>query len=70
MRLTRLVPERPAYAADSRFDIALNDETDRYWQPEGITKTFLDRLHGCINTATGRNSPASAPRSCSVSSTT
>lgn len=45
--------ERPAYAADSRFDIELNDETDRYWKPEGITKTFLDRLHGCINSATG-----------------
>ena len=49
----RLVLGRPAYAADSRFDIALNDETDRYWQPEGITKTFLDRLHDCINTASG-----------------
>lgn len=49
----KVVLERPAYAADSRFDIELNDETDRYWQPEGITKTFLDRLHGCINTATG-----------------
>ncbi len=49
----RLVLERPAYAIDSRFDIELNDETDRYWKPEGITKTFLDRLHGCINTATG-----------------
>ena len=48
----KVVLERPAYAADSRFDIELNDETDRYWQPEGITKTFLDRLHGCINTAT------------------
>ncbi len=49
----RLVLGRPAYAADSRFDIALNDETDRYWQPEGITKTFLDRLHDCINTTSG-----------------
>ncbi|MDT8445025.1 MAG: AAA family ATPase [Desulfuromonadales bacterium] len=49
----KVVLERPAYAADSRFDIELNDETDRYWQPEGITKTFLDRLHDCINTATG-----------------
>jgi hypothetical protein len=49
----RLVLERPSYAADSRFDIELNDETDRYWQPEGITKTFLDRLHGCIDTASG-----------------
>ena len=49
----RLVLERPAYTADSCFDIELNDETDRYWQLEGITKTFLDRLHGCIITATG-----------------
>lgn len=49
----KVVLERPAYAADSRFDIELNDETDRYWKPEGITKTFLDRLHGCISTATG-----------------
>ena len=49
----KVVLERPAYATDSRFDIELNDETDRYWKPEGITKTFLDRLHGCINTATG-----------------
>lgn len=49
----KVVLERPAYAADSRFDIELNDETDRYWKPEGITKTFLDRLHGCINSATG-----------------
>jgi predicted ATPase len=49
----RVVLERPTYASDSRFDIELNDETDRYWQPEGITKTFLDRLHSCINTSTG-----------------
>ncbi len=49
----KVVLERPAYAADSRFDIELNDETDRYWQPEGITQTFLDRVHGCINTAAG-----------------
>lgn len=49
----KVVLERPAYAADSRFDIELNDETDRYWKPEGIAKTFLDRLHRCINTASG-----------------
>lgn len=49
----RVLLERPAYAADSRFDIELNDETDRYWRPEGITKSFLNRLHSCINTATG-----------------
>lgn len=49
----KVVLERPAYAADSRFDIELNDETDRYWKPQGITRTFLDRLHSCINTASG-----------------
>lgn len=49
----KMALERPAYASDSRFDIEFNDETDRYWQPEGITKIFLDRLHSCINTATG-----------------
>jgi energy-coupling factor transporter ATP-binding protein EcfA2 len=48
----RVVLQRPVYAADSRFDVELNDEADRYWQPAGITKTFLDRLHGCLNTAT------------------
>jgi predicted ATPase len=49
----RLVLNRPNFAADTRFDIEFNDETDRYWQPEGITKVFLDRLHECISTATG-----------------
>lgn len=49
----RLVLERPEYAGDARFDIELNDETDRYWKPDGITKTFLNRLHLCINTASG-----------------
>jgi hypothetical protein len=28
----KVVLERPAYAAGSRFDIELNDETDRYWE--------------------------------------
>ncbi|MCS4297501.1 MULTISPECIES: AAA family ATPase [Acinetobacter] len=49
----RLVLARPEYAADARFDIELNDVSDRYWKSEGITKTFLDRLHRCINTASG-----------------
>ena len=48
----RLVLERPAYAVDSRFDIEYNDQTDRYWKPEGITKTFLNRLHGCVSSLT------------------
>lgn len=47
----KVVLSRPDYAADSRFDIELNDDTDRYWQPVGITRAFLDRLHKCISTA-------------------
>lgn len=47
----KVVLERPAYAANPHFHIAFNDDTDRYWQPEGITKTFLDQLHNCITTA-------------------
>ncbi len=49
----KLVLTRPSYADDSRFDIEYNDETDRYWKPEGITKEFLDRLSMCINMASG-----------------
>lgn len=49
----RLVLQRPVYAVGSRFDVGANDATDRYWKPEGITKTFLDRLHQCITTASG-----------------
>jgi predicted ATPase len=49
----RLVLERPAYATDSRFNVEHNDESDRYWKAEGITKNFLDRLHSCINSADG-----------------
>lgn len=48
----RLVLERPTYATDPRFNIE-DLEADRYWKPEGITKTFLDRLHGCVSTAAG-----------------
>jgi energy-coupling factor transporter ATP-binding protein EcfA2 len=49
----RLELDRPLYAADSKYDIEYNDETDRYWTPAGITKTFLDRLSLCISTASG-----------------
>lgn len=49
----RLVLERPLYATDSRFDIEFNDETDRYWKPEGIAKIFLDRLSSCTSRASG-----------------
>jgi len=36
----KVVLERPTYAIGPRFDIELNDETDRYWKSEGITKHF------------------------------
>lgn len=48
----RLVLIRPAYAKDSRFNIE-DLEADRYWKPEGITKTFLDRFSKCISKAPG-----------------
>jgi energy-coupling factor transporter ATP-binding protein EcfA2 len=41
----RVVLRRPAYADDSRFDIELNDETDRYWKPEGILSRPAPWLH-------------------------
>jgi predicted ATPase len=49
----KMVLQRPSYAVDSRFDIENNDENDRYWKPEGITKTFLDRLSNCISQDSG-----------------
>lgn len=48
----RVVLERPTYATGFRFDIE-DLEPDRYWKPEGITKTFLDRLTKCISLSTG-----------------
>ncbi len=48
--LVKLILQRPAYAkGKSAYDIANNDETDRYWKPEGITQTFLNRLSRCID---------------------
>ncbi|CAH1088056.1 AAA family ATPase [Candidatus Nitrotoga sp. 1052] len=46
--VVKLVLERPVYANGARFDIKNNDESDQYWRPEGITKTFLKRLTKCI----------------------
>ena len=47
----RLKLQRPSYATSTAFDIENNDESDRYWQPKGITKTFLDRLHKCASSS-------------------
>jgi predicted ATP-binding protein involved in virulence len=50
----KLVLNRPDYAKDNNlFDIDNNDETDRYWKPEGITKDFLEQIHTCINSSPG-----------------
>jgi len=52
--LVKLILQRPSYAKDkSAYDIVNNDETDRYWKPEGITQTFLNRLSLCINEDSG-----------------
>lgn len=44
----RLVLKRPFYAGNKRFNIEYNNEDDRYWKAEGITKDFLDRLTQCV----------------------
>jgi len=48
----KLVLQRPSYATTSSFDIE-DLESDRYWKPAGITKTFLDRLSNCISPGPG-----------------
>lgn len=52
-----VILKRPVYAINADgtkknlFNINFSDdENERYWKPKGITKTFLDRLHRCINT--------------------
>jgi predicted ATPase len=50
----RLTLQRPEYAKDKReFDIDANDESDRYWKAEGITKEFLDSLTRCVESTPG-----------------
>ena len=53
--VVKIILERPEYAKGSKahYDIENNDETDRYWKPEGITKKFLDRLSKCITKTPG-----------------
>lgn len=45
----KLVLRRPSYAKGNQYDIEFNDEADQFWKPEGITKTFLERLKKCIS---------------------
>lgn len=51
----KLILKRPLYASNTssnKFDIDdQTDPTQRYWRPEGITKTFLERLDLNISNA-------------------
>ena len=54
--VVKLILERPDYAKGSKsenYTIENNDEQDRFWKPEGITKEFLDRLTNCITRSPG-----------------
>lgn len=54
--VVKVIFERPEYAKGSNrteFDIANNDNEDRYWKAEGITKDFLEKLHNCISHSPG-----------------
>jgi predicted ATPase len=42
--VAKVILVRPEYAKASAFDIENNDENNRYWKPEGITKDFLGKL--------------------------
>lgn len=47
--LLRIELCRPEYAIGrDEFNIDLNDESDRYWKAEGITRDFLNTLNTCI----------------------
>jgi hypothetical protein len=54
--VVKVIFERPEYAKGSNrteFDIENNDNEDRYWKAEGITKDFLEKLHKCITHSPG-----------------
>jgi predicted ATPase len=54
--IVKIVLVRPEYAKGTKktdYDIENNDEVDRYWKPEGISKTFLDRLSKSITNTPG-----------------
>lgn len=44
----KVVLQRPIYATNTAFDVE-DFDVDRYWNPEGITKVFLDRLSKCFS---------------------
>ena len=43
----RLVLKRPYYARSSEYDVQNNDDTDKFWKADGITKVFLNQLVEC-----------------------
>lgn len=47
--VVKLELKRPLYAKGINYNIINNDDSDRYWKPAGITKTFLDRLTHCAS---------------------
>jgi predicted ATPase len=52
----KMVFTRPTYAGSNAFDMSEpTDPEQRYWKPEGITKTFLDRLTNCVSYAQGND---------------
>jgi predicted ATPase len=46
--VVKIVLKRPFYAKSNDYNIINNDESDRFWKPEGITKEFLNKLFICI----------------------
>lgn len=47
----RLVLKRPYYARSSEYDVLNNDDTDKFWKADGITKVFLSQLVDCTAAA-------------------
>lgn len=43
----RLTLKRPYYASSSEYDVQNNDDADKFWKADGITKTFLEQLTEC-----------------------
>jgi len=43
----RLTLKRPYYASSSEYDVENNDDADKFWKADGITKTFLNQLTEC-----------------------
>jgi hypothetical protein len=51
--VVKITFKRPFYANGADYDIVNNDESDRYWKPEGVSKNFLERLTTCVSHTPG-----------------